>query len=218
MKKLKLLIIVILTVKYALAQNFPNQKITYYSNGNIKTQYTYQDSILNGPYIGYYENGQKWSEGTYKDGGLVDTFKVYTPKGDLAYHKYYLQGKLLSKRVFWQDLPSKEFVFVSREGFYVIKNGKQVELDSLTPDGIIQKTIDENNNIRTYIWKAGKKILYGDEKPDKTKEIVYDGEKAGVYEWHNGKLNFIRKLNKQDFEDKKRNKREEEEAIKKDKE
>ena len=54
MKKLKLLIIVILTVKYALAQNFPNQKITYYSNGNIKTQYTYQDSILNGPYIGYF--------------------------------------------------------------------------------------------------------------------------------------------------------------------
>jgi antitoxin component YwqK of YwqJK toxin-antitoxin module len=212
---MKILSVLFFLASFAFGQSSTEQRKTYYSNGNIKTQYTYVDSIPNGPYIGYYEDGRKWSEGQYMNGKLTDTFKVYTPKGDLAYEKFYSEGKTISKKIFWQDLPNKEFIFVSKEGFYVLKDGKPIELDSLTPNGIIQKTIDESNTVRTYIWENGKRVLYENGKPDNTKEIIYEGDKAGIYEWQNGKLVFIRKLNNEDIEEKKKLEKEAKDALKK---
>jgi hypothetical protein len=147
--------------------------------------------------------------------GVTDTNKVYTPNGDLAYVSFYDNNGILQyKKIFWQDLPNQKFVFVSKAGFVTVKNGISVDLDSSTPDNITEIGIDKNLNVITYIWKGGKKTIYDGGGAEGTQEIQYEGDNPGVYEWHKGKLKFIRKLNKKDLEEKERANKESEDVLK----
>jgi hypothetical protein len=131
-----------------------------------------------------------------------DTTRLYTKNRELASVSVYKNGVLQFKKIYWQDLPNGQFLFVSKTGFVTVKNGSSVRFGPSTPDNVIEMGIDENNNVLTYIWKKGKKEVYEVPEPDGTRVMKYEGSKPGVYEWRGGKLKFIRKLNKEELEEK----------------
>lgn len=207
-------IFLIILSNFLIAQPKQEIKKEYYPSGKISNQYSYIDGTLNGPYYAFYEDEKKWVEGNYRDGNLSDSFKIYTPKGELASIDIYHSGTLFNRTIFWQELPNSKFVFVSKNGFTTIQNGNPVTLDSSTPDGIVEIAYDEKYNEITYLWKGGKRTKYEGGKPNGTLETRFEGEKAGIYEWQDGKLNFLRALNKQDLEEKKRAEKEADEMLK----
>lgn len=152
---------------------------------------------------------------------VLDTLKTYTPNGDLACIEVWDKSKsyytLVYQKVFWQILPNREYLFVSKEGFVTVKDSVYVTLDSLTPDNLIDNNVFDNYNgvegFHTYLWKNGKREIYTGGEPDGTIEMVYDGDNKGVYEWKKGKKTFIRKLNRKDIKEKKKNLREAEKMM-----
>ena len=146
---------------------------------------------------------------------LGDTTKFYTENKDLATISFYDKtGILIYSKVYWQDLPNGKYVFVSKKGFVTVRDGVSVTLDSSTPDNITEIAVDNNNNEVTYIWKNGKREIYTGGRADNVRETKYEGDNPGVYEWHDGKLKFLRKLNKEDLEEKERADKQNEEILK----
>jgi tetratricopeptide (TPR) repeat protein len=148
---------------------------------------------------------------------FIDTTKIYTPSGELASINVWDKSKsyhtLLYKKIFWESLPNGKYVFVSKDGFVTVKDGKTVKLDSSTPDNVIDTSPSEDYT-SIYIWKNGKKELYTGGRPDGSIETIYEGENAGVYEWNNGERKLKRKLTKKDLEEKEKGLKEDEDILK----
>ncbi len=124
-------------------------------------EYTYKDGILQGPYKAYYDDGKLWAEGNYDKGNLNGAFKSYTHEGELASEEVWENGTLFQQKIYWQSLPGddKNFLFVSKEGFMTMENGVYLKLDSLTPNNIIEESIDMTTHMPVnYIWKDGKRV------------------------------------------------------------
>jgi antitoxin component YwqK of YwqJK toxin-antitoxin module len=136
-------------------------RIEYYANGKVSNSYEKKDGMLHGKYCAYYENGKPWAEGNYDNGSLNGAFITYSINSEIAVKENYSFGRLVDRTVYWQPINAegKEFIFVSKEGFITMKDGKVVILDSNTPDNIIESKF-ENGKQTWYIWKKGKPELY----------------------------------------------------------
>jgi hypothetical protein len=156
------------------------------------------------PKIKYYEkDGEQWYQKNiycYPKGKYPST----KGKRKLAKVQQYKGTQLYESIVYYEFWPNGESKFVSKDGFYKFKNGKnQLFIDSIViPDNIIVQTLDSINNIVTYYYRNGKQELYIQGKMDGIKETIYEGDKPGVYEWKNGEKIFIRELNSNEIEEK----------------
>lgn len=160
--KLFTLVVFITIVLASQAQNDANKESYYYSNGQVKFEYSKKNGVNHGDYKAYYLSGQIRAEGNYVEGELEGNFKHYTPSGQLASESIFKKGWEVEKKIYWQIVEEpEEFLFVSKEGFYTIKNGKVLELDESTPDNIISIKFDiKTGNQVLYIWRDGKMELY----------------------------------------------------------
>ena len=71
--------------------NLKGSRILYYSNGNIKEEYYFNDlDIKVGQFTSYYHNGGLQSDLEYLDGALFGTCSWYYPSGNLMKIKDYL--------------------------------------------------------------------------------------------------------------------------------
>jgi antitoxin component YwqK of YwqJK toxin-antitoxin module len=120
--------------------------------------YTYKDGVLNGRYAAFYENGNIWAEGNYENGQLNGPFKTYMPDKRLAVEEEWKKGSLFYQKVYWQPIiyNEKKFLFVSKEGFVTMTNGRYLKLDESTPDNIMQP----GPTGESIIWKNGKSEVY----------------------------------------------------------
>jgi antitoxin component YwqK of YwqJK toxin-antitoxin module len=59
-------------------ENQVEKKITYYEDGSKKTEGTYKNGQLEGPFVEYYPNGSKNMEGQFKN--MVGTAVFYMTK------------------------------------------------------------------------------------------------------------------------------------------
>jgi hypothetical protein len=106
---------------------------------------------------------------TFSKQGDTVVVAYYKPDGDVIRKEWILgipftnDGKKLKEVVFWQENPGKEpdYLFVSKEGFKIYDSQNPVELDSTTPDNIIQRIWNlEKETLEAVIWKNGKKVPY----------------------------------------------------------
>lgn len=137
---------------------------------------------------------------------IEDTSNIYTDKGELARVEVWNRTnenihKLIYQKVFWEQMLDSTYVFVSKEGFVKVKDGISVPLDSKTPDNIIEKVIDQNNQKHVLIWRQGKRIQLSGSKLDGTKYTEVNGDEGAEYIWENGEKKFLRKLTKSEVED-----------------
>jgi antitoxin component YwqK of YwqJK toxin-antitoxin module len=117
----------------------------------------------------YGNNNQLLFDIIYPETGNRVTRKSYTEKGELAKEEIIegdpLRGTSFTKKItlFWQEIPdhNPRFLFVSKDGFIIFDKGKKLTLDESTPDNVLQ-TVYEDGEIRNYIWKDGKRILFED--------------------------------------------------------
>ena len=71
--------------------NLKGSRILYYSNGNIKEEYYFNDlDVKVGRFTSYYHNGGLQSDLEYLDGALFGTCSWYYPSGNLMKIKDYL--------------------------------------------------------------------------------------------------------------------------------
>ncbi|MGE0636436.1 MAG: toxin-antitoxin system YwqK family antitoxin [Bacteroidia bacterium] len=88
---------------YAGKKNKLVKEITYYSNGNLKSEYNFTDSLLNGPFKTFSENGNPLKEGAYLNGMENGLFKYYDINGLLTIEGYLKNGKKEGKWTTWYD-------------------------------------------------------------------------------------------------------------------
>lgn len=134
------------------------KEFIYRSDGSPDLMYTYENGVLNGEYLNFYPNGDTMVRGEYQNGDLQGECYTFTPEGDTAVIERYKKGMLKYRRVFYQEMPDDNtFKKVSDKGFVTVKKGFFIELDSTTPDNIIEEKIDPETGASTlFIWKDGK--------------------------------------------------------------
>ncbi|OGU77616.1 MAG: hypothetical protein A2V93_01165 [Ignavibacteria bacterium RBG_16_34_14] len=77
----KTFLVVLLYANIVLPQDNPVK--TYYSNGNVESEISYNDSIREGEAKFYYENGVLKEERLYVNGRVVGLVKTYHPNGKM---------------------------------------------------------------------------------------------------------------------------------------
>ena len=83
-------------------------KWTYwYENGQIRSEETYKDGKEDGKWTRWHENGQKRSEGTYKDGERDRKWTDWYKNGQKKWEGTYKDGKWI-KRTWWDEDGNKE--------------------------------------------------------------------------------------------------------------
>lgn len=60
--------------------------IAFYENGQLKSEMTYQNGILHGPYAMYFENGKPMMRGAMKNGKRHGRWEVFYFNGDKSLH------------------------------------------------------------------------------------------------------------------------------------
>lgn len=75
----------------------------YYENGRKQFQVDYQNNKMNGKMTRWYENGNIMEDGFYKDGELDSIYHSYSLKGILASEEHYSDGKLNGPIVKWYE-------------------------------------------------------------------------------------------------------------------
>lgn len=79
------------------------KETTWYANGNLKSEYNFTDSLLNGPFKTYSENGNPLKEGAYFNGTENGLFKYYDTNGSLLIEGYLKNGKKEGVWTTWYD-------------------------------------------------------------------------------------------------------------------
>ena len=150
---------------------------TYYSDGQLRTETQYKDSVKDGYHKAYYPDGTLLIDAEYKDGLKHGWYRKYYPNGQLHweikckndeengwYRKYSEDGKIISESLY--------------------KNGKQHGITKVYYDNGKLKTIAEyRNNIQhgpaKFYSPTGQLELYSISKNDTTifyKEFNEKGE------------------------------------------
>ena len=89
----------------------------YYSSGNLRYEYFYNDDNQNGKFKEYHENGQLAKEGMIVNGSHGGQWKVYSKNGVLTSVLNMKDGKLHGNCIFYMDSGK-----ILSEGYY--ENGK----------------------------------------------------------------------------------------------
>jgi antitoxin component YwqK of YwqJK toxin-antitoxin module len=88
---------------YAGKKNKLVKETTWYANGNLKSEYNFTDSLLNGPFKTYTETGNPLNEGAYFNGMENGLFKYYDTNGLLTIEGYLKNGKKEGIWTTWYD-------------------------------------------------------------------------------------------------------------------
>jgi antitoxin component YwqK of YwqJK toxin-antitoxin module len=67
--------------------------ITFYANGNKRSEGRYDRGKKEGPWIQYWPNGNKKSEGTFQDNRFTGQYTAYHENGNLQLHGVYNEFK-----------------------------------------------------------------------------------------------------------------------------
>ena len=77
--------------KIFLIESMPDK--SFYDDGQLKSEWTYENGRLEGPLLAYFENGQLESKRTYSDGELEGLLETYYESGQLKSRGEYKKGK-----------------------------------------------------------------------------------------------------------------------------
>ncbi len=125
---------------------------TWYSSGQLKSQYEYRDGNKNGPWMGWYENGKKWSEGTYRNGNKEGIETGWYDDGSKNRQMTFIAGVAEGPVTTWQNgkefsgltmkhglLNGVEYKVGSRDGEsyeHEYKDGKQIRVSIFDSKGV----------------------------------------------------------------------------------
>ncbi len=79
------------------------KETTYYPNGNLKSEFNFNDSLLQGQFKTYLENGNPVKEGAYLNGIENGLFKYYDVNGMLTIEGNIKNGKKEGLWTTWYD-------------------------------------------------------------------------------------------------------------------
>ena len=78
------------------------------------------DKPFSGEVVSYYSNGQKKSEGTWKDGKEIErTEWQYYDNGQIIWEYYFKDGKLDGKMTYWHSNGQKESEGIHKAGEFI---------------------------------------------------------------------------------------------------
>ena len=131
-----------------------------------------------GPFEFYHENGQFWKKGNYIEGKEDGIFVFLDKNKKVEYLKYFIDGKNISKKQYFNKRPDEKGQLVSKESFYEnsqLEHRKNYENGKL--DGVSEE-FHENGQLE---WKGTYK----------------DGKQEGLWEGYDekGRLKEIGKYN-----------------------
>lgn len=141
------------------------KKITYYDDGSKKSEGTYKNGRLEGPFIEWYPNGNKSMEGQYKNGKYHGLWLYWydddKPRGRGEFEDGYRTGL----HVFWHKTGEKSVEVSHKNGKF---HGKYREY---SPEGQLLEEVEFNEGIRegafTWWYENGKKAMEGQYKDNK---------------------------------------------------
>jgi antitoxin component YwqK of YwqJK toxin-antitoxin module len=139
-------------------ENKPEKEESFYLNGQVQFSYPLVNGVRNGTSTSYYQDGTVWAKNEWKDGKLHGTCKTFMPNGELEKEELWSDSHLKERKIYWQKAGKQGYLFVSKEGFYTMKDGKMVELDETTPDNVIEEVFKPGvGPTYPFIWKNGKR-------------------------------------------------------------
>jgi antitoxin component YwqK of YwqJK toxin-antitoxin module len=160
---------------YKIPDNYSGQYKSWYTNGQLKIQYTLKYSKLNGNSKKWYENGNLKEECTYKNGEYDELYRMWYYNGILDIECIYKNGKKNGPHKEWYENEQLREEYTYKDGEY---------------DGLY-KEWHKNGKIRTTCtYKNGKRDgLYKSWYDNGYQEIIwtYNMEKLnGPYkQWYN---------------------------------
>jgi len=96
-------------------------KFTYFDNGKVASELSYNNDVLDGVSKYYFETGKLQSEYTYKEGKLEGRTAEYYFNGNLLSEMFYADGKLTSiEKTYFENGKMNEF-YTYKQG---LKHGK----------------------------------------------------------------------------------------------
>lgn len=84
------------------------KETTWFPNGNLKSEYLFEDSVLHGAWRTFNENGKPSKEGAYLHGVENGLFKYYDVNGVLTFEGYLKNGKKEGIWTTWYDEVQKQ--------------------------------------------------------------------------------------------------------------
>ena len=105
-----------------------NEKVEYYSDGNIKKKYFIQNNKLDGEYEEYYKNGKVKLKHIYLNGELKDSSIHYDENGKISQLDYHRKKGFDYIKVYNKDKISHQGTFYNNQKYgrwkYFDSNGK----------------------------------------------------------------------------------------------
>ena len=88
------------SVMYSQGELFTGIGYDIYDNGQLQTEQSYTNGVLNGAWKEWYKDGKIWSEGNYKEGKEHGLEKWWHQNGELKFKGDYNNGELVSQICF----------------------------------------------------------------------------------------------------------------------
>jgi len=153
------------------------KKITYYEDGSKKTEGTYRNGQLEGPFVEYYPNGSKNMAGQFKNGKYHGLWLYWYDDGKPRGRGGFKDGYRIGTHVFWHKTGAKSVEVSHKNGKF---HGKYREYN---PEGQLLEEIEFNEGIRegTFTWwhENGKKAMEGQFKNNKRTGTWISRDKQG---------------------------------------
>jgi hypothetical protein len=120
-----------------------------------------------GNWVTYDYEGNKIFEYNYPEKGNLVTENQFTDNGELAKQiisegdPLHGSSRPIKEIIYWQKNTGKEpsYLLVDKNGFVIYDKYNPVKLNENTPDNIIE-TVWEDEEMKSFIWKNGKKEPY----------------------------------------------------------
>ncbi len=129
---------VISKVTHYIHGNKSDTEISYFLSGQPEVIAIYAwdsiASVLEGNYFHYYDNGQLLMKGRYSEGFPDDTFRQWTPEGQLLSEEIYSKGITRGTWSYY-DSSGRRYLLVEHDSLFryyheTMKSGKYIWLDS----------------------------------------------------------------------------------------
>lgn len=164
---------------YGLYEDFFNNKINF-------TQY-YDENGLNGPEVSYFTNGNKKTEGFYINNSLNNNVMYYTLDEKLFKKEYMINDEILKSEYLLAD-KNNTIDYYGKTGTFTVNLTPIVTREVSLKNGVFDgKLIEKSANIKTseFVYKNGKfhgkQLLYGIHGRLESEIQYYNGQRHGEY-------------------------------------
>jgi hypothetical protein len=107
----------------------------------MRLEVKYENGKPQGPFRKFYPDGKLYSNGYYENGKPDGLYQTFTPQGQLASQIEFKDSCIRNWKIYWAEDTAgakHSFSFVSRAGYFVIRDGMKISVNDNTPEALLK--------------------------------------------------------------------------------